>query len=385
MSSALIDEEKECFINPDGEVEEDKEDGGCEIGIRREAKISHVSSRKCSVDEESDGKTGCTSIGCSSVPRCKSVEVIPEMTNCVSCTINNNAPLSKSVNNIREEMCAYTTCLNNNEKPKTVNNSQKPKREIEGVMCPHNHAFRPCPVPTAHPPYSEQYPAHCNDNENNGFVAVTLQHLNGHILPVRTENDPVYIAMQQQQQQQQIRGGYAYETSHNSDSEICRICHSVGDEKLIAPCKCSGSSRYVHEPCLVTWFKKSVKNECELCRSEVKIKKINHSLTRWRKPEDRPIPLIWFSVFFIGLFLNILSIHVNASEYCKSTACLIFYIVNGFGIILDSAFLYFWFLKCRHYCKKWFALNQDWFIDNLDSSNDITAVEYVRSDSHNRV
>lgn len=188
--------------------------------------------------------------------------------------------------------------------------------------------------------------------------------------------------MQQQQQQQQSRSyGVAYETSQSSDSVICRICHSSGDEKLIAPCKCAGSSRYVHEPCLVTWFKKSVKNECELCRSEVKIKKINHNIAKWRKPEDRPIPLIWFTVFFIGLFLNILSIHVNASEYCKSTACLIFYIVNGFGIILDSAFLYFWFLKCRHYCKKWFALNQDWFIDNLDSVNDVTQVQYVRNDS----
>lgn len=312
-----------------------------------------------------------------SVPRCKSVEEIQGKASCASCT-HQHYPLSKSVNNIREEMCA--TCMNNNEKPKAVI-VDVPKRDPEAVVCPHNHVYRARPIPSPHPPYGEQYPLHCNDDDANGFVAVTLQHLNGHILPVRNDVDPIALVMHHQQN----RGAFAYETSHSSDSEICRICHSVGDEELIAPCKCSGSSRYVHEPCLVTWFKKSVKNECELCRSEVKIKKINHSLTRWRKPEDRPIPLIWFSVFFIGLFLNILSIHVNASEYCKSTACLIFYIVNGFGIILDSAFLYFWFLKCRHYCKKWFALNQDWFIDNLENSNDAAVVEYVRSDSHNRV
>ena len=67
-------------------------------------------------------------------------------------------------------------------------------------------------------------------------------------------------------------------------------------------------------------------------------------------------------VFFVGLCLNILSIHVNASESCKSTACLIFYVVNGFGIVLDAAFLWFWWLKCMMYWKKWCAINQDWSI-----------------------
>ena len=80
--------------------------------------------------------------------------------------------------------------------------------------------------------------------------------------------------------------------------------------------------------------------------------------------------MIWFTVFFIGLFLNIISIYVNASDYCESTACLIFYVVNGFGIILDAAFLWFWFLKCKHYWKKWCALNQDWFIDGGEDIDD---------------
>ncbi|XP_002158651.1 E3 ubiquitin-protein ligase MARCHF8 isoform X1 [Hydra vulgaris] len=162
------------------------------------------------------------------------------------------------------------------------------------------------------------------------------------------------------------------ETSQSSDKNICRICHSDDDE-LIAPCNCSGSARYVHAKCLVTWFKKTVKNQCELCMGDVKIRKINHRFVLWKKPEDRPVPLIWFTVFFVGLFLNILSIYVNASELCKSTACLIFYVVNGFGILLDAAFLYFWFLKCRHYWKKWCALNQDWYIDDLKDD-----VDYVK-------
>ena len=54
---------------------------------------------------------------------------------------------------------------------------------------------------------------------------------------------------------------------------ICRICHSSGSEPLLAPCHCSGSAKHVHASCLLTWFKKAVKNTCELCRCKVAIKK----------------------------------------------------------------------------------------------------------------
>ncbi|XP_031554454.1 E3 ubiquitin-protein ligase MARCH8-like isoform X2 [Actinia tenebrosa] len=143
---------------------------------------------------------------------------------------------------------------------------------------------------------------------------------------------------------------------------ICRICHSAGEEPLVTPCQCAGSAKYVHAHCLLTWFKKAVKNTCELCRCKVAIKKKSKPLAEWRKPEDKPIPVIWFLVFLIGLFLNVFSISVNASELCTTTACVIFYVVNGFGVVLDAAFLYFWWTKCLFYWKKWCALNQDWSI-----------------------
>jgi len=306
------------------------------------------------------------------IVKCKSVEFLREQVDS-NCLHNH---LSKSVNLVNDKQCIVQLSLN-----KLSSISETLIKADQGESSCTCREIRTCGT-SGNSAQDDTIMHYVEANSKPGLVSVKLQHLNGQILPDLTnENESLFLAMQPQ------NGAFAiaYETSQSSDSVICRICYSAGDEKLIAPCKCAGSSRYVHEPCLVTWFKKSVKNECELCKSEVKIKKINHSLTRWRKPEDRPIPLIWFSVFFIGLFLNILSIHVNASEYCKSTACLIFYIVNGFGIILDSAFLYFWFLKCRHYCKKWFALNQDWFIDDLDSVTDASAVQYVRNGNANLV
>lgn len=83
---------------------------------------------------------------------------------------------------------------------------------------------------------------------------------------------------------------------------------------------------------------------------------------QWRKPEDKPIPIIWFTVFLVGLFLNVFAIAVNASALCYTTPCVIFYVVNGFGVILDAAFLYFWWTKCLFFWRKWCALNQDWSI-----------------------
>lgn len=153
------------------------------------------------------------------------------------------------------------------------------------------------------------------------------------------------------------------ETADLQESQnICRICHSLGDEPLITPCQCSGSAKHVHATCLLTWFKKAVKNTCELCQHKVAIKKKGKPYSEWRKPEGKPIPLIWFSVFFLGLFLNLFSIGINASDLCISTACVIFYVVNGFGVILDAAFLYFWWTKCLFYWRKWCALNQEWSI-----------------------
>ena len=38
------------------------------------------------------------------------------------------------------------------------------------------------------------------------------------------------------------------------EGDQCRICFSGAEEgKLIAPCKCSGTQRYVHEDCLRKW------------------------------------------------------------------------------------------------------------------------------------
>ncbi len=52
---------------------------------------------------------------------------------------------------------------------------------------------------------------------------------------------------------------------------ICRIClENDSIDKLITPCKCSGSSEYVHRNCLNRWLKTRSgrkRMQCEICKS----------------------------------------------------------------------------------------------------------------------
>ncbi|KDO30858.1 hypothetical protein SPRG_04760 [Saprolegnia parasitica CBS 223.65] len=51
------------------------------------------------------------------------------------------------------------------------------------------------------------------------------------------------------------------------DEEECRVCRGEAEEgrRLFAPCRCSGSIRYVHSDCLAEWLAISKKEVCELC------------------------------------------------------------------------------------------------------------------------
>ena len=88
------------------------------------------------------------------------------------------------------------------------------------------------------------------------------------------------------------------ETTEGSEElVICRICHTAGEETLVAPCRCKGSTQFVHETCLLTWFKKSVKNHCELCQENVPIRKKNRPLSQVNSFIYHISPMNWSTLF----------------------------------------------------------------------------------------
>ena len=72
-----------------------------------------------------------------------------------------------------------------------------------------------------------------------------------------------------------------YTAFDDDDNEkICRICFDTSDtsKKLLHPCRCSGTQKYVHEECLTKWretqFSDSNTNRCGVCRYDYKFTEI---------------------------------------------------------------------------------------------------------------
>nr|CDS26991.2 E3 ubiquitin protein ligase MARCH8 [Hymenolepis microstoma] len=67
---------------------------------------------------------------------------------------------------------------------------------------------------------------------------------------------------------------------------FCRICHDTSaDEtlgRLISPCLCDGSLKYVHEKCIQRWVDISNSKRCELCHFEYEINSYTKPLNEWR-------------------------------------------------------------------------------------------------------
>ena len=55
-------------------------------------------------------------------------------------------------------------------------------------------------------------------------------------------------------------------------SPVCRVCFEdeADTDKLIAPCRCKGSSKYIHQACLRTWLmtqmRERIEAKCEVCK-----------------------------------------------------------------------------------------------------------------------
>ncbi len=106
-------------------------------------------------------------------------------------------------------------------------------------------------------------------------------------------------------------GGYSYELRNNDtiDGE-CRICFDpeTPDNKLIYPCLCSGTSKYIHENCLRKWRMENYGlvpyKRCMECRFEY--------LVDSKYPVEyklyKSISLLKISVlyFFMNMVLNIM-------------------------------------------------------------------------------
>ena len=69
--------------------------------------------------------------------------------------------------------------------------------------------------------------------------------------------------------------------STDFESDVCRICHcSEETEVLISPCLCTGSVKFVHHSCLMSWLQRAVISKCELCLYPLAVKRKRKSISK---------------------------------------------------------------------------------------------------------
>ena len=93
---------------------------------------------------------------------------------------------------------------------------------------------------------------------------------------------------------------------------ICRICYET-DQKLIVPCKCNGTMKYVHSRCLEKWRTLNIYNsryyQCSECQYRYKL---NYNMNFFEKFISHLILLInyIFKNKILGTLLNLYFIHL---------------------------------------------------------------------------
>jgi len=108
-------------------------------------------------------------------------------------------------------------------------------------------------------------------------------------------------------------GGTLSHSSSTSSMPICRICQLPSMEPhntLISPCRCLGSIRYVHNPCLAKWLEVCSRKTgeppvCELCQYQY-IRHKKFVISNWRVPSISAKDRVLHSVFLTSILIMII-------------------------------------------------------------------------------
>ncbi|GAA5969302.1 hypothetical protein JCM11641_007544 [Rhodosporidiobolus odoratus] len=190
------------------------------------------------------------------------------------------------------------------------------------------------------------------------------------------------------------------------DASMCRICFGGPDDelgKLFSPCKCTGTSRFVHQSCLETWRKASRNRrsfyECDLCRYQYKFRRTTAArlvtsritvtlLTSW---------IFLFLVFLSGFLANTLMSVVEARNSVLSDSLfndffVADHILLGEGVREAVTFVGHQLEESRWAAGREEAIRRALHTDKLDHSagagdnrNGDTAYRYVKPTSGDKV
>uniref|UniRef100_A0A2C9K6C1 RING-CH-type domain-containing protein n=1 Tax=Biomphalaria glabrata TaxID=6526 RepID=A0A2C9K6C1_BIOGL len=168
--------------------------------------------------------------------------------------------------------------------------------------------------------------------------------------------------------------------------DICRICHCEGEDnnKLISPCLCSGSLKFIHLACLQKWIKSSDKKSCELCNFEYVMTTKTKPFKQWEKltmtPAERRKIICSVTFHIIAITCVIWSLYVlidrSTEEVHSGALDWPFWtklIVVAIGFTGGLVFMY---VQCKMYiqlCLRWRQFNKIITVENTPEDPELRA------------
>ncbi|XP_012986558.3 membrane-associated ring finger (C3HC4) 4 [Esox lucius] len=172
----------------------------------------------------------------------------------------------------------------------------------------------------------------------------------------------------------------SYSDSGGVRSPVCRICFQGPETgELLSPCRCSGSVRCTHQPCLIKWISEKGSWACELCYYKYQVIAIStKNPLQWQSISLTVIERVQIAAALLGsLFLMASLSWLVWSSFSPSARWqrqdLLFQICYGLYGFMDIACIALIIHEAPSVFRifsRWQAVNQKWKVLNYDKATD---------------
>ncbi|XP_075037200.1 E3 ubiquitin-protein ligase MARCHF4 [Mixophyes fleayi] len=164
---------------------------------------------------------------------------------------------------------------------------------------------------------------------------------------------------------------------------LCRICFQGPEQgELLSPCRCDGSVRCTHQPCLIRWISERGSWSCELCYYKyhvIAISTKNPLQVKWQAISLTVIEKVQIAAAILGSLFLIASISwliwstfsPSAKWQRQDLLFQICYGMYGFMDIVCIGLIIHEGPSVYRIFKRWQAVNQQWKVLNYDKSKDL--------------
>ncbi|XP_053258616.1 E3 ubiquitin-protein ligase MARCHF4 isoform X2 [Podarcis raffonei] len=162
---------------------------------------------------------------------------------------------------------------------------------------------------------------------------------------------------------------------------LCRICFQGPEQgELLSPCRCDGSVKCTHQPCLIKWISERGCWSCELCYYKYHVIAIStKNPLQWQAISLTVIEKVQIAAAILGSLFLIASISwliwstfsPSAKWQRQDLLFQICYGMYGFMDIVCIGLIIHEGPSVYRIFKRWQAVNQQWKVLNYDKTKDL--------------